>query len=86
MTRASGWLFDERREDVLALEVEVDVVERRRALEEVALGDVDEHARRGRGPEGVFFVVRESLPIVVRFRPHSVWGQLKVHRNRLEVC
>ena len=41
-------LFDERREDVLALEVEVDVVERRRALEELALGDVDEHTRRDR--------------------------------------
>ena len=55
-------------------------------LEELALGDVDEHTRRDRGPEGEFVVVREHLPIVVRFRPHSEWGQLKVHRNRLEVC
>ena len=51
--------FDERREDIFALEVEVDVVERGRALEELALGDVDEHARPDRGIEGAFVVVRE---------------------------
>ena len=62
--------------------VEVDEVKRRRALEEHAAGDVDEHAGRGGDVEGLLGDGIELIPPDVRIGPINRVNRLKMHSGR----
>ena len=67
---------------VVGVRVEVDEVKRRRALEELAAGDVDEHAGRGGDVEGLLGDGIELIPSDVRIGPINRVNRLEMHSGR----